>query len=100
MTCIINTTSKRRPPAALVAGIAVSAGLALVTFAAPANADWDGHRRGAKRSWDGGYYQAPPVVYGSPYGGSYYRYSPYYYPPVVYGPGVGISLPGLNFIIR
>ncbi len=43
--------------------------------------------------WNGGYYAAPPVVYGSPYGYGYYG-SPYYAPPVVYGPGVGISLAG------
>jgi hypothetical protein len=39
------------------------------------------------------------VVYGSPYGGGYYG-SPYYAPPVVYGPGIGISLPGVNIGIR
>jgi hypothetical protein len=101
MTCNINTTSKRRLSRKLVAGVVVSAVLALGAYAAPANADWHGHHsRGESRSWNGGYYRAPPVVYGSPYGGSYYGYSPSYYPEPVYGPGFGISLPGLNIGIR
>jgi len=100
MTCTINTTTKRRLSAKLAAGVVVSAMLALGTFAAPANADWDGHDRGHDRSWNGGYYQAPPVVYGSSYGSSYYGYSPSYYPPVVYGPSIGIGLPGINIGIR
>jgi hypothetical protein len=99
MTCIIDTTPKRRLSAKLAAGIAISALLALGTFAAPANAEWDGHHRG-NHNWNGGYYNAPPVVYGSSYGSSYYGYSPYYAPPVVYGPGVGISVPFVNLNIR
>lgn len=95
MTRIIASTSKRRLSSKLAAGVVVSVMLAFGTFATPANADWDGHHRGYN-NWNGGYYQAPPVVYGSAYGSSYYGYSPYYYPPVVYGPSVGISLPGLN----
>jgi hypothetical protein len=98
MTWIIDTTSKRRLSAKLAAGIAISAILALGTFAAPANAD---NHRGYQHNWNGGYYYAPPVVYGSTYGSSYYGYSPYYYPPpVVYGPGIGISLPFVNLNIR
>src|SRR5579864_7131716 len=93
MTCINNTSPKRRLSAKLAAGLAISAMLALATSATPASAE--SHHRGYN-NWNGGYYQAPPVVYGSPYGSSYYGYSPNYYPPVVYGPGVGISLPGLN----
>ena len=88
MTWINGNTPKRRLSAQLLGGVAVSALLALGAFAAPASADWNG-----------GYYNAPPVVYGSPYGNSYYG-SPYYAPPVVYGPGVGISLPGVNIGIR
>jgi len=104
MTRTINTTSRRRLSARLAAGIAIAAILALGTFTAPANADeWNGHHRGY-HNWNGGYYNAPPVVYGSPYGSSYgssyYGYSPYYAPPLVYGPGVGISLPGINIGIR
>jgi hypothetical protein len=101
VTWIIATNSKRHPlakmPAKLAAGIAISALLALGTFAAPASAE-DGHHRG-DHNWNGGYYRAPPVVYGSPYGNGYYG-SPYYAPPVVYGPGVGINLPGVNIGIR
>jgi hypothetical protein len=101
MTYIINRTSKRRLSVKLVAGVVVSAVLALGAYAAPANADeWHGHHRGEHGSWNGGYYQAPPVVYGSPYGGSYYGYAPSYYPPAVYSPGIGINLPGLNIGIR
>jgi hypothetical protein len=99
MTCIINTTSKRRLSAKLAAGIAISALLAFGTFAAPASADWNHERGGYDQNWNGGYYRAPPVVYGSPYGDSYYG-SPYYAPPAVYGPGVGISLPFVGINIR
>jgi hypothetical protein len=99
MTRIIDTTSKRRLSAKLAVGLAISAILALGTFAGPANARYNHY-------YNGGYYRAPPVVYGSRYGSSYYgsRYyggSPYYYaPPVVYGPGIGINLPFLNIQIR
>jgi hypothetical protein len=98
MTHIIDTNSKRRLSAKLLAGVAISAILALGAFAAPANADWDGNH-GRYHNWNGGYYYAPPVVYGSPYGGGYYG-SPYYAPPVVYGPNIGISLPGIGIGIR
>jgi hypothetical protein len=94
----INDTKSRRPLSAkLAAGIAISALLAIGTFAAPADArDHDG---GYRHNWNGGYYRAPPVVYGSPYGSSYYG-APYYAPPVVYGPGIGIGLPGINIRVR
>ena len=91
MTCTTNTTSTRRPSAKLLGGIAVAALLALGAFATPASADWHGDHRG----YYGGYYRAPPVVYG----GGYYNY-PYYAPPVIYGPGVGINLPGVSIGIR
>jgi hypothetical protein len=94
MTWNIDTISKRRRSVTLAAGLAISALLAVGTFAAPANADWDGNR-GRHHNWNGGYYNAPPVVYGSSYYGS-----SYYAPPVIYGPGVGISLPGVNIGIR
>jgi hypothetical protein len=96
MTRIIDTNAKRRLSARLAAGIAISAILALGTFAGSANAREDYHHHGY---YNGGYYRAPPVVYGSPYGGAYYG-SPYGAPPVVYGPGVGVSLPGVNIGIR
>jgi hypothetical protein len=98
MTHVIDTNSKRRLSAKLMAGVAIAAVLALGAFAAPANADWDG-RHGYYHNWNGGYYQAPPVVYGSPYGEGYYG-SPYYAPPVVYGPTIGIGLPGIGINIR
>jgi hypothetical protein len=98
MTHIIDTNAKHRLSAKLMAGVAISAILALGAFAAPANADWDG-RHGYYNNWNGGYYRSPPVVYGSPYGEGYYG-SPYYAPPVVYGPNIGISLPGIGIGIR
>jgi hypothetical protein len=97
MTCITNIASKRRLSPKLAAVAVVSAVLALGTFAVPASADWDGHHRGYDHHWNGGYYRSPPMVYGSPYGQSYYG-SPYYAPPVVYGRGIG--LPGLSIGIR
>jgi len=91
MTWMIETKPKRRLSAKLMAGLALSAMLAIGTFAVPAYADGDGGHRQYRHNWNGGYYEAPPVVYGSPYGGGYYG-SPYYYPPpVVYGPAVGFS---------
>jgi hypothetical protein len=100
MTRIIDTTSKCRLSAKLAAGLAISAMLALGTSTGPANA------RTYHHYYSGGYYRAPPVVYGSRYGSSYYGSpyyggSPYYYaPPVVYGPGIGISLPFIGIQIR
>jgi hypothetical protein len=100
MTETIETASKPRASIKPAAALAISALLAVGTFASPASAEWDGYNRGHHHNWNGGYYTAPPVVYGSPYGSSYYGYSPYYAPPVVYGPGVGISLPFVNLNIR
>jgi hypothetical protein len=98
MTRNIDAQLKRRLPAKFAAGIAISAFLALGTFAIAANADEhrdDRHggdyRDGRGRPgccWTGGYYSAPPVVYAPAY----------YPPPVVYGPG--IYLPGINIRIR
>jgi len=98
MTQTIDTTSTRRLSAKLAAGVVISALLALGTFAPSASAEWRGDHR-EHHSWNGGYYRAPPVVYGSAYGPSYYG-APYYAPPVVYGPGIGINLPGVNIGIR
>jgi hypothetical protein len=97
MTRIIDTKSKRRLSAKLAAGLAISAMLALGTFAGSANADdGRGAYRGYHHHYNGGYYRAPPVVYGSRYGSSYYG-APYYYPPpVIYGPGIGLNLPGVS----
>jgi len=97
MTWIIDTKSKRRLSAKLVIGLAISAMFALTIVSEPASAQ-RGRRndvRGYQHHWNGSYYRAPPVVYGSPYGSSYYG-EPYYPPPVIYGPGIGIRLPGLS----
>jgi hypothetical protein len=79
------------------AGMAIAALLALGALAGPAQARWgdrDDHR-GYDYGYNGGYYRAPPVVYRGSYDGP-----GYYPPPVVYGPGIGISLPGVNIGIR
>jgi hypothetical protein len=95
MTCSIDTKPTRRLPAKLAAGLFISAALALGSFASPAEADWNGTYYQPEHHHDhyynGGYYRAPPVVYGSPYGQTYYG-SPYYVPPVVYGPGIGFNI--------
>ena len=59
--------------------------------------DYRGNR--GRGGWGGGYYRAPPVVYGSPY---YTPYATPYYspPPVVYGPGIGVITPGVRVRIR
>jgi hypothetical protein len=92
MTCSNDIRSKRLPSAKLVTGLGLCALLALGTFATLAHAEdhhgWHGHDR---HGYYGGYYGAPPIVYGSPY------YAP---PPVVYGPGIGINLPGIAIGIR
>ena len=98
MTWFIDTPSKRRLPAKLAAGFAVATLLVLGAGVGvgSARADDRDHRGGDHRGyghWNGGYYRAPPVVYGG--------YAPGYYPPpVVYGPGIGVSLPGINLNIR
>jgi len=78
MTCTVDSKSKRRLPAKLAAGLAISAFLVLGTFVASAS---------AQVVYGGPYYSAPPVVYAAPY------YAP---PPVVYGPAVGVNLPGVS----
>jgi hypothetical protein len=92
MAWITDTNSKRRLSAKLTAGIVLSAMFAFGALAGPASADehWRGDR-GYYHDWNGGYYRAPPVVYGSPYGRSYYG-TPYYAPPVVYGPAPGFRI--------
>jgi hypothetical protein len=94
MTWFTDTASKRRLPAKLATGFAVATLLVLGAGIGSANADWhrgDEHR-GGYGHWNGGYYRAPPVVYGGP---GYY--AP---PPVVYGPGIGINVPGVSLNIR
>lgn len=95
MTCTIDTKSKRRLLTKLGAGFAIAAILALGSFAGSADAQYRS-RDYYHNYYNGGYYRAPPVVYGSPYRGGYYG-NPYYYPPpVIYGPGIGINLGGIG----
>jgi hypothetical protein len=83
MTWINGNTPKRRLSAKFAGGLAVSAWLALGAFAGSANADEYGDHGGYhQHNWNGGYYHAPPVVYGSPYGNSYYGAPGYYAPPL------------------
>ena len=77
--------------ARLGAAVAISA-VAALAMTGTASARWDHPDNGWHNwhhGWSGGYWGAPPVVYGSPYGYGYY-------PP----PGVGISLPGVSIGIR
>jgi hypothetical protein len=92
MAHINDTKSDRRLSGELTAGIILSAMLAFGALAGSVNADehWRGNG-GYDHNWNGGYYRPPPVVYGSPYGSSYYG-TPYYAPPVVYGPAPGFSI--------
>jgi hypothetical protein len=93
MDPITHKSSTPRSKAALAVGLALSAVLALGSFATSASADERDHDRGHDRGhgrdygYSGGYYGAPPVVYDAP---------GYYAPPVVYGPGIGINLPGVS----
>jgi hypothetical protein len=107
MTWIIDSKSNCRLSAKLTAVLAIFAALGLGAFAVPANAQPIppnaqpyGYDHEYRNTGNGGYYTAPPVVYGSPYGPSYYD-SPYYNaPPVVYGPGLVISVPFVNIGIQ
>ncbi|HYM74309.1 MAG TPA: hypothetical protein VET89_15100 [Stellaceae bacterium] len=96
MTWMTKADPKRGWSLRLGAGVAISAALVLAVSAAPASARWD-HRDDHdhwRHGWSGGYYTAPPVVYGNPYAYGYYP------PPVAYGPSVGINLPGVSIGIR
>jgi len=93
MTCSNGFISQRLLSATVATGLAFSAMLVLGTVATPAHAEDHHDRRGDDRRGDygsRGYYNPPPIVYGSPY----------YAPPVVYGPGIGIVLPGVAIGIR
>src|SRR5271154_5146291 len=83
MTWIVDTESRRHLSAKFAAALAICALLAVGPFAASANArDRDQQNL---PSLYGGYYAAPPVVYGYPYGYGYYAppYA-YYAPPYPY----------------
>jgi hypothetical protein len=83
MPGITDSTTKRRWPA-VAAAVVLTSTLALGSLAGSASAEERGrdHRDYHHRDWNGGYYRAPPVVYGTPY----------YVPPVVYGPGFGLNI--------
>jgi hypothetical protein len=101
VTCITRTKSMPDLLVRLAAGLAMSAVLVLGTFASATaqphggEGHQGGHGGGYGRGHGGGgdrYYRPPPVVYGSPYGNSYYG-SPYPPPPpVVYLPGISIGI--------
>ena len=96
MTRITDTKSKRRLPAKLAAGLAISAFLVLGTLVPSASAQvvYGGPYYSAP-AYGGPYYSPPPVVYAAPYNSPYY--APYYAPPpVVYGPTIGIGLPFIS----
>jgi hypothetical protein len=96
MTSIMGAKSK-----SLAAGFAIAGVMLLGTLAVSASAEERHDQRGGERHDNrdhdrgdrggGGYYAAPPVVYGN---------QGYYPPPVVYGPAVGIVLPGVSIGIR
>ena len=77
MTRTIGTKSKRHLSAKLAAGLAISAMFGCGGYYSDVNSDY--------------YYRAPPVVYGSPYGSSYYGSRYYYTPPVMY-PSLSIGI--------
>ena len=92
MTRIFDIKSKRRLPAKLAAGLAISALLVGGTFVASAGAQVVyGAPYYSAPAYGGPYYSPPPVVYAAPY------YAPYYAPPpVVYGPTIGVGLPFIS----
>jgi hypothetical protein len=89
-----STTTPARGWALRLAGGAAIAAALLAVSVAPASARWDHEQHGWHHGWSGGYYNSPPVVYGSPYAYGYYP------PPVYYGPTVGLNLPGVSIGIR
>jgi hypothetical protein len=73
--------------------LAVTAAVAVASFTVPASARWgdqnerhDNNRGQQGWNGNGGYYNAPPVVY-QPYG----NYG-YYAPPTVYGSGLNLNI--------
>jgi hypothetical protein len=110
----IDMRSTSRLPSRLAVGLALSAFLALGTFAAPASAQPNGYHENHggenhgggghynnQQGWNnhqqrwnggGGYYPAPPVVvYGAP---------AYIAPPVIYSPGIVVGVPGVGININ
>jgi len=77
-------TTKRRWTQAATVGVILTAAVVFGGLAGSASArDHRPDRRDDRHGgWNGGYYRAPPVVYGTPY----------YAPPLVYGPGLSINI--------
>ena len=83
MTWIIDTKSKRHLSAKFAAGFVIAAMSSCGGYYSDANSGY--------YSNSGYYYRAPPVVYGSPYGSSYYGSRYYSTPPVIY-PSLSIGI--------
>ena len=105
MTYVIETRSKGRRAATFAAGLAISALLSLGSFVASASADefqteiysWDRKDDLGNSRWGGIHYVTPaPVAYSAPFTGTTSTYPP----PVFHGPGIAISLPGINIGIQ
>jgi len=84
MTRTSDITTKRHWTATASVAVILTAAVVFGGFTGSASAAdhrWDRHddHRGG---WNGGYYRAPPVVYGTPY----------YAPPLIYGPGLNINI--------
>ncbi len=86
----ISAERKFRHTAKSMVGFVAAVAIAIGMFAGTANAQWNGYHRDYRHNWNGGYYRAPPVIYGSHYGYSYYGAPNYYPPPVIYAPWVRI----------
>ena len=83
MTRAIDTKSERTRRTGIAAGVAFCAILAFGAVAGSAYAEEHrGGHGGYHHNWNGGYYRAPPVIYGAP---------GYYPPPVIWGPGIGLN---------
>jgi len=93
MTKCIETRRLFRRAAISLPGMLATVTIGSGLIAGAACAQWNGHDRDYHHNWNGGYYRAPPVVYGSTYGYSYYGAPNYYPPPVIYGPA--IAFPGV-----
>jgi hypothetical protein len=104
MRSIVDVQRKSARPLKLASGALLSIFFACATCVAPAVAEDHGHHHGGEHhrdhhdrgdrhdgDWEGGGYDAPPVVYGTPYA---------YPPPVVYGPGIVVQVPGISIGIR
>ena len=86
MTWTIDAKSRGRFSAKLAAGLVISVMSSCGGYYSGASSGY--YYSGANSGY---YYSAPPVVYGSPYGSSYYGSRYYYTPPVIY-PSLSIGI--------